>query len=275
MKVIKNQRLKYLDEGAEDSGPEFAIPFPVVAKNRGRAAPRAATAGAAAQTKGSRAMMEQLTEKPVSGKGARLNQAKAQTITSQRSPEELQKESLLIQAAQKGDRAAFEELVVAYEKKVFWIAFNLVNHVEDARDIAQDAFLRVFKALDRFDPKFNFYTWLYRIVVNLAIDRLRKRGKQGVVSIDEFTSDPAIEDQTDRPMMNSELGKKINLILDSMPEKYRTIILLRDVSELSCEEIAKIIKCTNATTRWRLHRAREIFKEKWERLHAELKSEVE
>lgn len=194
---------------------------------------------------------------------------KAAAITSTRAPEELAAESRLIQAAQKGDRGAFEQLVNAYEKKVFWIAFNLVNHVEDARDITQDAFLRVFKALDRFDAKFNFYTWLYRIVVNLAIDRLRKRGKQNVVSIDEFTSDPAIGDNTDQPMMQSELGRKIQTILDSMPEKYSTVIKLRDVAELSCEDIAKIIRCTNATTRWRLHRAREIFKEKWDRMHAE------
>lgn len=191
------------------------------------------------------------------------------TMTSARSPEELAAETAVIERIQNGEKDAFEVLVKNYEKKVFWIAFNLVNHVEDARDITQDAFLRVFKAIDRFDRKFNFYTWLYRIVVNLAIDRLRKRSKQNAVSIEEFAGDPEVDDRTGADLMNSELGRKIRAILDDMPEKYRTVILLRDVSELSCEDIAEIIKCTNATTRWRLHRAREIFREKWEKAYGE------
>ena len=195
---------------------------------------------------------------------------RAATITSSRSPEELAAESRLIQAAQKGDREAFETLVTSYEKKVFWIAFNLVNHVEDARDIAQDAFLRVYRALDRFDPKFNFYTWLYRIVVNLAIDHLRKRGKHEALSLDEFPVEPAMYDGPDRPLANAELKSQIESVLDSLPPKYKTVIVLRDIHEMSCEEIARIINCTNATTRWRLHKAREMFKERWERFVGKL-----
>ncbi|MFT7618306.1 MAG: RNA polymerase sigma-70 factor (ECF subfamily) [Planctomycetota bacterium] len=184
-----------------------------------------------------------------------------------RSPEEIRLEKELITNAQAGDMAAFESLVKQYEKRVFWVAFNLVNNVEDAKDIAQDAFLRVFKAIDRFDLKYNFYTWLYRIVVNLSIDWLRKKGKQSKVSLEDFPADPVETSKGPEELMRSlELGEEITSVLESMPDKYKTVILLRDVHELSCEEIAEVIDCTNATTRWRLHKAREIFREKWERV---------
>ncbi|MEE9391920.1 MAG: sigma-70 family RNA polymerase sigma factor [Planctomycetota bacterium] len=191
---------------------------------------------------------------------------KSKTKRSQRTPAELAAERKLIRAVQAGDKLAFEKLVRSYEQKVFWIAHNLVNHTEDARDIAQESFLRVYKAIDRFDLKYNFYTWLYRIVVNLAIDRLRKKGKQNAVSIEEFPTDPATNQTPEDHMRHSETGEKIFEVLDAMPDKYKTVILLRDLHEMSCEEISEIIECTNATTRWRLHRAREMFKERWARI---------
>ena len=183
-----------------------------------------------------------------------------------RSAAEIEAERNLIRKIQDGDLVAFEALVHNYEKKVFWIAFNLVNNVEDAKDIAQDAFLRVHNAVDRFDLKFNFYTWLYRIVVNLSIDRLRKRGKHNSVSIDEFPTDPESGDSPEEDLRRVEMGEKIEAVLDSLPTKYKAVIVLRDIEGRSCEEISKIIECTNATTRWRLHKARELFKEKWERV---------
>ncbi len=188
------------------------------------------------------------------------------TARRQRSREEIEAERQLIRRVQAGDQDAFEELVKAYEKRIFWVAYNFVGHVEDARDIAQEAFLRVYKAIDRFDLRFNFYTWLYRIVMNLSIDRLRKRGKRNMVSIEEFPSDPETDADPERHYRQTEMGEKIREVLESMPEKYRTVIILRDVEQLSGEEISEIIGCTNATTRWRLHKAREIFREKWSRV---------
>lgn len=171
----------------------------------------------------------------------------------------------LVLACRRGDTTAFETLVKRYEKKVYWIAYNLVGSAEDARDLAQEAFLRVYRSLDKFDLRFNFYTWLYRIAVNLSIDHLRKKGKSGVVSLEEFPVDPAHEAAPDRGLRNEELKRKIQRTLDALPAKYKAVIVLRDVEELSCEEIAKIIDCTNATTRWRLHKARELFRERWEK----------
>jgi RNA polymerase sigma-70 factor (ECF subfamily) len=174
-------------------------------------------------------------------------------------------ERALIKASQTGDLDAFGQLVQRYQKKVYWIAFSLVGHADDAQDLGQEAFLRVFKAIGRFKLQYNFYTWLYRIVVNLAIDHLRRKGKQQAVSVDEFPTEPAIFGGPERDMENSELRQRIAETLHSLPAKYKTVIVLRDVHGMSCEEISRIIHCTNATTRWRLHKARELFKQRWER----------
>ena len=184
-----------------------------------------------------------------------------------RSPEEIARERELVKAFQDGDMSAFESLVKTYEKRIYWVAFNLLGNAEDSRDVAQDAFLRVSQAIDRFDLNYSFYTWLYRIVVNLSIDKLRKKGKQNSVSLDEFPVDPTeVEVDPSRDLHTGELGDRIQRILDELPEKYRTVILLRDVHEFSCEEIAGMIGCTNATTRWRLHKARELFRGRWGQL---------
>jgi len=176
-----------------------------------------------------------------------------------------QEERVLIEAAQGGDLDAFGDLVRRYQKKVYWIAYGLVGNREDAEDLSQEAFLRVFKAIGRFKLQFNFYTWLYRIVVNLAIDHLRKRGKQQGVSLEEAGSEPQGQGGPERDLENRELRERIKGTLDSLPAKYKAVIVLRDIEGLSCQEIGSIIKCTNATTRWRLHKARELFKARWQR----------
>lgn len=194
---------------------------------------------------------------------------KRQQDVSEESLEEKQKrraeERALISAAQGGDLDAFGDLVKRYQKKVYWISYSLVGDSDEAQDLSQEAFLRVFKALDRFKLQYNFYTWLYRIVVNLSIDYLRKRGKHQNVSLDEFTSEPSAFGGPELDAQNSELGDRIEGVLSLLPPKYKTVLVLRDVHGMGCEEISTIIQCTHATTRWRLHKARELFRSSWER----------
>jgi RNA polymerase sigma-70 factor, ECF subfamily len=172
-------------------------------------------------------------------------------------------DAALVSRCRAGDKNAFEILVKRYEKKVFWIAYNLTGSSEDARDLGQEAFLRAYRSLDRFDERYGFYTWLYRITVNLSIDFLRKKGKGETVSLEEFPTDPAGDSPPETNLEAEEVGARIKRTLAALPAKYRAVIVLRDVEELSCEEIARIIGCTNATTRWRLHKARELFRERW------------
>lgn len=174
----------------------------------------------------------------------------------------------VIRACQQGDEEAFRTLVARYHGRAYWVALGLLGNQEEAKDIVQDAFLRVFRALDRFDFAQNFYTWLYRIVVNLAIDRLRKLSKARRVALDEV-SEPAAPGAPgivpERSMEVDETRREVHEVLNRLPENYRTVMVLRELNGLSCKEIAGIVRSSHATVRWRLHMARKYFKEEWER----------
>lgn len=163
-----------------------------------------------------------------------------------------------------GDESAFEEIVAKYKERAFWIAFNITNHVEEAKDISQEAFIRVFRSLRRFDPNRNFYTWFYRIVVNLCIDFLRKKGSGRAVNLEEIGEVANPGGRPEAPLEAKELQKKVRCVLESMPGNYKTVLALRDIHGFSCKEISRIMKCSHATVRWRLHRARKVFREIWE-----------
>jgi len=174
----------------------------------------------------------------------------------------------LIHRALDGDDDAFAQLMQRYQEKAYWVAYHLTGQAEESRDITQEAFIRVYRALKRFDFSMSFYTWLYRIVVNLAIDRLRRSAKTRAVSIEGMTEvlkdpDPA-KDPGDH-METAELKRDVRQILDRLPSKYRTVMVLRDLNGMSCKEIAASVNASHATVRWRLHMARKMFKEHWDR----------
>lgn len=174
----------------------------------------------------------------------------------------------IIRACQRGDEEAFAQLVSRYQDRAFWVAYNLVGNAEDARDIGQEAFVRVFRALDRFDFNMSFYTWLYRIVTNLAIDRLRKTRKHPTVELNELEDlikDTASDNHPSFRIEREELKASVRSVLHTLPEKYKAVLVLRDIEGLSCKEISAITGTSHATVRWRLHTARKLFKEKWER----------
>ena len=178
-------------------------------------------------------------------------------------------DSDLVQRTLAGDQGAFESLVRRYEERAWWAAYHLLGDAEEARDIAQEAFLRAYKALARFDFGMSFYTWLYRIVVNLSIDAMRKRSRLRPVSLDDIPgglSKPDADDAPGQRMESDETASRVREVLTKLPEKYRTVMTLRELDGLSCKEIASIVKSTHATVRWRLHIARRMFKEHWDRI---------
>lgn len=168
-----------------------------------------------------------------------------------------------------GEERAFAELVDKYQQRAFWIAYHVLGRAEGARDVAQESFVRVHRSLHRFDFARNFYTWFYRIVMNLAIDALRKKQTARATNLDEFAHILPAPDDTTEPAERKETPDLVWAVLDKMDLKFRSVLVLRDIHDLSCREIAPILKVTHATVRWRLHRGRQIFREHWERMTKE------
>ena len=129
--------------------------------------------------------------------------------------------------------------------------------------------MRVWRALDRFDCSMAFTTWLYRITVNLAIDHLRRNKRHRGVDIDIFReglADKSHDQAPEHEQDSREMARLVRLVLDSLDEKYRTVLTLRDLEGLSSKQIADITGIAHATVRWRLHVARKQFREVWNRL---------
>jgi RNA polymerase sigma-70 factor (ECF subfamily) len=182
----------------------------------------------------------------------------------------------LIRMAQAGDEYGFAQLVRRHEDRATRVAWGLIANREDARDLAQEAFLRVFRNLDRFDFRHEFTTWLYRIVTNLAIDHLRKRRPKMSTTIQGEEGETEIEltdDRTDLPweaMDREETGRKVRICIDRLAPHFQTVMVLRELEGLPCTEIAEIVGATHVTVRWRLHRGRKLFQEEWERMERAL-----
>jgi len=172
-------------------------------------------------------------------------------------------ERVLIERCRAGDVAAFEPLVEKYRQRVWRLAFQVLRDREEAWDCAQDAFVRAFQSLASFRGQSAFYTWLFRIAMNVATDRLRARGAQArafgtqPVPAEEWertAPDPGA--QPDQAALGAERRLRIRRALDTLPPNARTIIMLSDVEGLSYREIADVLNCPIGTVMSRLHNAR-------------------
>jgi RNA polymerase sigma-70 factor, ECF subfamily len=174
----------------------------------------------------------------------------------------------LVRRTLTGEADAFAALVARYQKRAFWVAFHVVGRIEDARDITQEAFVRLYRSLDRYDYARSFYTWFYRIVMNLAIDHHRKHRHDPAASLEDFQGGLPDESAPTEiaPIEATEQTHQGWRVLERLDSKFRTVLVLRDIHGLSCREIAPILRITHATVRWRLHRGRQIFRDCWERI---------
>jgi RNA polymerase sigma-70 factor (ECF subfamily) len=174
----------------------------------------------------------------------------------------------LVDLARIGDQTAFRLLVERYQKRVFAVAFGVVKNEEDALDVTQDAFVKVYRYLGRFHGTSSFYTWLYRIVVNLCIDHVRKSNRVGLVDYDDGTNHHHGVDSsagrfagvpTPTPgedLHRKELGTELSRALDALSEKHRQVIVLREIEGLSYNDMAEVLGVSVGTVMSRLHHAR-------------------
>lgn len=165
--------------------------------------------------------------------------------------------------AQAGDAGAFRLLVERHQRRVFAIALGLVRDEQDAREIAQEAFLRVHKGLPQFHGGSTFFTWLYRIVTNLSIDLMRKPSRREAeqhfaLEVDEGESAllPAVEANPYDVVHRGELSERIARALDELPPYHRGVILMREVEGMSYEEMAEAMQVSKGTIMSRLFHAR-------------------
>lgn len=177
----------------------------------------------------------------------------------------------LVERARTGDDDAFAALVIRYERKLIRVLARLLQDDELARDLAQETFWKVYGRLDRFDTTRRFGPWLFRIGVNLGLDELRRKPALPATSLD---ADPGhgdgphhldLPDPDPRPRV--ELVQEVQFLLERLPLPYRTVLVLRDLEGFSSAEVAAILDRREATVRWRLAKARELFREQWEARH--------
>ena len=176
-------------------------------------------------------------------------------------------EKVLLARAKKGEIAAFESLMTAYENRVYTLALRSMGSEQDAADITQEVFLRTWKNLDSFRGDSSFSTWLYRVTSNLCIDFARKRATEGgMASIDDAESlaasiaDTSRTIQPEQAIENQELREELQYALAQLSEEHRKVVLLRDVAGLAYIEIARTLGIEEGTVKSRLARARSALR---------------
>ncbi len=179
-------------------------------------------------------------------------------------------DDVLVKRVQAGDSEAFEELVRRYERKVYNITYRLMGNEQDASEALQDAFLRAYRFIGKFQFKSSFFTWLYRIATNVSLSKLRKREKVDIVSIDQPVNEagdlsfeiPDVKYGPEKLMQQRELRAALQKAVDELAEDYRSVVVLRDLEGLSNEEVSKVLSLSVAAVKSRLHRGRLVLRDK-------------
>lgn len=170
----------------------------------------------------------------------------------------------LIARLQKRDEAAFEELIRQYEKKVYSLCFRMCGNSEDAEEAAQDAFLALWRGIDRFRQESSLSTWIYRLATNACIDTLRRRKKQsGSVSLDDeelFVDAVDTSPQPQETVEHREAQKLLQEGLSALLEEYRKVLILREIEGLSYTEIAESASIELGTVKSRISRGRSLLR---------------
>ena len=181
-------------------------------------------------------------------------------------------DNALISAYLQGDEYAFEVLVTRYQNKLVNYLNRLIHDYEMAVDLAQEAFIRVYRNANRYKGEYQFSTWLYRIATNLAIDEMRRRERKGRFFFynvkESFQQDdgtrslPDLRYSPEKSLDLTEKLERLQAAIDSLPEKYRFAFILKEVQELSYQEISNVLRISLGTVKSRVHRAKILLRGK-------------
>ncbi len=173
---------------------------------------------------------------------------------------EKQRDYNLIKRVQNGDMVAFSEIVDKYKNRLMNTIVRMISSQQEAEDVVQETFLRVYQHRDSFDFRHCFSTWLYTIALNLARNELRKRKRfkfYDITDMQGHESEISVEMK-----LPSNISKVLENAIDSLPEKYKTAFILRDIQEQSYEEVAKVMNIPLGTVKSRVNRARALLRDK-------------
>ena len=178
-------------------------------------------------------------------------------------------ETELVAAARKGDRQAFEKLVEKHSRKIYNTAIHLIADSDEAKDLTQETFVKAFRAIDRFDGRSSFMTWIYRILINLSLNRRKElaRSRSGKLQdprIQAWAMDrgrPAAE-TPDRTVANKHTMEALTKAIDGLSEVLRTTLVLVVFENIDYKQASEVLGCSEGTVAWRVFRAREILREK-------------
>ena len=195
-------------------------------------------------------------------------------VVSPERQQEADSDRITVQRVQAGEVAAFDALILKYRERVLGLIYNMTSNREDAADLTQDAFIKAFQSIHRFQAQSSFFTWLYRIAVNSTLSHLRKAKLRTFFSFEKITD----EDKTaqlvnqltdkkgaDRDLYIRELQEKLNEAMMKLSIKHRTVVTLFEIEGVSHEEIAEIMNCSVGTVRSRLHYAKQLLQAELQR----------
>ena len=173
----------------------------------------------------------------------------------------------LVSRAINGEFEAFDQIMLLYRERLYGVIYNMTFNHEDAADITQEAFVKAFRSLSKFKQKSSFFTWIYRIGVNLTLTYLRKKKARRFFSFDQMNHEisnskdlkyfSSSENTSVKTTLLNELHERLNEALSKLSDKHRTIVVLFEIDGLSHKQIASIMKCTEGTVRSRLHYAKQ------------------